>query len=100
LAAEISGAKADILRTLGDSIKDKAPDAVAVIAGDGSIVCVCGKEAAAAGAHAGNIVRKVSALTGGKGGGRPDSAMAGIGDASKVKEAIAAVGGIVSEFVK
>lgn len=100
IAAEIAGAKADILRTLGDSIKDKAPDVVAVIAGDGSIVCVCGKEAAAAGAHAGNIVRKVSALTGGKGGGRPDSAMAGIGDASKVKEAIAAVGDIVSEFVK
>lgn len=100
IAAEIAGAKADILRTLGDSIKDKAPDAVAVIAGDGSIVCVCGKEAAAAGAHAGNIVRKVSALTGGKGGGRPDSAMAGIGDASKIKEAIVAVGDIVSEFVK
>lgn len=100
IAAEIAGAKADILRTLGDSIKDKAPDMVAVIAGDGSIVCVCGKEAAAAGAHAGNIVRKVSAITGGKGGGRPDSAMAGIGDASKVKEAIAAAGDIVSEFVK
>lgn len=100
IAAEIAGAKADILRTMGDSIKDKASDTVAVIAGDGSIVCVCGKEAAAAGAHAGNIVKKVSALTGGKGGGRPDSAMAGIGDPSKVKEAIAAVGGIVSEYVK
>lgn len=100
IAAEIAGAKADILRTMGDSIKDKASDAVAVIAGDGSIVCVCGKDAAAAGAHAGNIVKKVSALTGGKGGGRPDSAMAGIGDASKVKEAIAAVKDIVSEFVK
>lgn len=100
IAAEIPGAKADILRTMGDSIKDKASDAVAVIAGDGSIVCVCGKDAAAAGAHAGNIVKKVSALTGGKGGGRPDSAMAGIGDASKVKEAVAAVKDIVSEFVK
>lgn len=100
IAAEIPGAKADILRTMGDSIKDKAPDAVAVIAGDGSIVCVCGKDAAAAGAHAGNIVKKVSALTGGKGGGRPDSAMAGVGDASKVKEAVAAVKDIVSEFVK
>ena len=100
IAAEIAGAKADILRTMGDSIKDKAPDAVAVIAGDGSIVCVCGKDAAAAGAHAGNIVKKVSALTGGKGGGRPDSAMAGVGDASKVKEAVAAVKDIVSEFVK
>ncbi|MDE5577965.1 MAG: alanine--tRNA ligase [Oscillospiraceae bacterium] len=100
IAAEIAGAKADILRTMCDSIKDKAPDAVAVIAGDGSIVCVCGKDAAAAGAHAGNIVKKVSALTGGKGGGRPDSAMAGVGDASKVKEAVAAVKDIVSEFVK
>ena len=100
IAAEIAGAKADILRTMGDSIKDRAPDAVAVIAGDGSIVCVCGKDAAAAGAHAGNIVKKVSALTGGKGGGRPDSAMAGVGDASKVKEAVAAVKDIVSEFVK
>lgn len=100
IAAEIAGAKADILRTMGDSIKDKASDAVAVIAGDGSIVCVCGKDAVAAGAHAGNIVKKVSALTGGKGGGRPDSAMAGVGDASKVKEAIAAVKDIVSEFVK
>lgn len=100
IAAEIPGAKADILRTMGDSIKDKASDAVAVIAGDGSIVCVCGKDAAAAGAHAGNIVKKVSALTGGKGGGRPDSAMAGVGDASKVKEAVAAVKDIVSEFVK
>ncbi|MDE6763493.1 MAG: alanine--tRNA ligase [Oscillospiraceae bacterium] len=100
IAANIAGAKADILRTMGDSIKDKASDAVAVIAGDGSIVCVCGKDAAAAGAHAGNIVKKVSALTGGKGGGRPDSAMAGVGDASKVKEAIAAVKDIVSEFVK
>ncbi|MBD5145229.1 MAG: alanine--tRNA ligase [Ruminococcus sp.] len=100
IAAEIAGAKADILRTMGDSIKDKASDAVAVIAGDGSIVCVCGKDAAAAGAHAGNIVKKVSALTGGKGGGRPDSAMAGVGDASKIKEAVAAVKDIVSEFVK
>lgn len=100
IAAEIAGAKADILRTMGDSIKDKASDAVAVIAGDGSIVCVCGKDAAAAGAHAGNIVKKVSALTGGKGGGRPDSAMAGVGDASKVKEAVVAVKDIVSEFVK
>ncbi|MDE5859096.1 MAG: alanine--tRNA ligase, partial [Oscillospiraceae bacterium] len=94
----------DVLRAMGDRIKDKAADAVAVIAavngGNGSLVCACGKDAVAAGAHAGNIVKKVSALTGGKGGGRPDSAMAGMGDASKAAEAIAAVSGIVSEFVK
>lgn len=100
IAAEIAGAKADILRTMGDSVKDKASDAVAVIAGEGSIICVCGKEALAAGAHAGKIVQRVSALTGGKGGGRPDSAMAGIGDQSKAGEAVAAVKDIVAEFVK
>ena len=56
--------------------------------------------AIANGAHAGKIVQKVAAITGGKGGGRPDSAMAGMGDASKAAEAIAAVSGIVAEFVK
>lgn len=100
ITAVLPDAKPDILRTMGDRIKDKAPDAVAVIAGSGSIICACGKDAVAAGAHAGNIIKKVSALTGGKGGGRPDSAMAGMGDASKAGEAIAAAAGIVSEFVK
>lgn len=104
ITAVLENTKPDILRTMGDSIKDKASDAVAVIAavngGSGSIICVCGKDALAAGAHAGNIVKKAAALTGGKGGGRPDSAMAGIGDVSKAAEAIAAVRDIVSEFVK
>ncbi len=104
IAAVLENTKPDVLRTMGDKIKDKAPEAVAVIAAinenGGSIICACGKDAVAAGAHAGKIVQKVSALTGGKGGGRPDSAMAGMGDASKASEAIAAVNGIVAEFVK
>ena len=104
ITAVLENTAPDVLRSMGDKIKDKAPDAVAVLAavngGSGSLLCVCGKDAVAAGAHAGNIVRKVSELTGGKGGGRPDSAMAGMGDVSKAKEAIEAAGGIVSGFIK
>ncbi len=104
ITAVLENTKPDVLRTMGDQIKDKASDVVAVIAATnengGSILCVCGKDAVVNGAHAGKIVQKVSAVTGGKGGGRPDSAMAGMGDASKTAEAIAAASGIVSEFVK
>ena len=52
------------------------------------MLCVCGKEAVARGAHAGKIVKEISAMTGGKGGGRPDNAMAGIGDNTKIDEAL------------
>ena len=64
------------------------------------LVVVCGKNAVAKGAHAGKIAGKVAALTGGKGGGRPDSAMAGIGDRFKIEEALDKVNEIVGEFVK
>lgn len=104
LTAVLENTAPDVLRAMGDKIKDKSANAVAVIAavngGSGSIICACGKDAVSAGAHAGKIVQKVSALTGGKGGGRPDSAMSGMGDVSKAEEAIAAASGIVAEFVK
>ncbi|MGN0599829.1 MAG: alanine--tRNA ligase [Oscillospiraceae bacterium] len=99
-SVKLSGVKPDVLRTMGDQIKDKAPDIVAVLVSDNSMLCVSGKEAVAAGAHSGKIVQKIAAITGGKGGGRPDNAMAGIGDVSKIDEALAALENVVSEFVK
>jgi alanyl-tRNA synthetase len=82
----------------------RGPLAGPVVAGvDGekaNLVVVCGKNAVAKGAHAGKIAGKVAALTGGKGGGRPDSAMAGIGDRFKIDEALDKVNEIVGEFVK
>ncbi len=99
-SVKLGGVKPDVLRTMGDQIKDKAPDIVAVLVSDSSILCVSGKEAVSAGAHSGKIVQKISAITGGKGGGRPDSAMAGIGDASKIDNALSSLNDIVSEFVK
>lgn len=98
--AKFPGVKPDVLRTIGDVIKDKAPDIIAVLVSDSSMLCVSGKDAVAAGAHSGKIVQKISALTGGKGGGRPDSAMAGIGDASKVDEALSALYDTAAEFIK
>ncbi len=102
--AKFDGVKPDVLRTMGDQIKDKEPTVIAVLAttaeNGGSMLCVCGKDAVKAGAHAGKIVQKVSAVTGGKGGGRPDNAMAGIGDKNKVDDALASLADVVKEFVK
>ena len=89
--------KPDAARTLCDSIKAEHPDMVAVLAlvNDGKLnfVACCGADAVKAGAHAGNILRAVSAICGGKGGGRPDSAMSGGSDLSKIDEALASVAG-------
>jgi alanyl-tRNA synthetase len=83
---KIPGADANALRQSGDNLKDKS--CVALLAGEGNFFCVCSKEAVAKGLNAGKIVGAVAAVTGGKGGGKPDSAMAGIGDVSKVDSAL------------
>ncbi len=99
ITADLGDMSVDAVRSLGDSIKDKNPSAVAVFAihsGERlNFIAVCGKDAVAKGAHAGNILREVSALTGGKGGGRPDSAMSGGRDISKIAEALALVEALV-----
>ncbi len=103
VSAMFTSMKTETLRAMSDNSKDKLPNFIAIIAGidgdQGVFSVTCGKEAIAKGAHAGKIAQKVSALTGGKGGGRPDSAMAGIGDKFKVDEALAQVIDIVKEFI-
>lgn len=92
------------LRKMADSAKESGADVVAVLASvDGakvSFACACGPDAVKAGAHAGNIVKAVASIAGGNGGGRPDSAMAGGKDASKVEEALAAAEGVVADMLK
>ena len=94
----------DMLRTLSDSLRDKAPNLVSVLAlvHDGKInfVAACGKEAVKKGAHAGNILKQIAKIAGGGGGGRPDSATAGGKDVSKLEEALEAVNNIVEQMVK
>ncbi|MCI9468994.1 MAG: alanine--tRNA ligase [Oscillospiraceae bacterium] len=91
----------DDLRKLGDLLRDKAPNVVAVLAGVTgekiSLLAVCGKDAVAKGVKAGELVKKVSAICGGSGGGKPDSAMGGGKDLLKLDDALAAVDDFVSE---
>ena len=83
----------DAARSLADELKARYDDLVAVLAikRDGALqfLTVAGKAAVAAGAHAGKLVGAVASVTGGKGGGRPDNAMAGGKDASKLAQALA-----------
>ena len=99
----VEGVNPGDLRSMCDTVKENA-NAVAVICGvngaSANFACACGKDAVAKGAHAGNIVKAVSKLAGGSGGGRPDSAMAGTKDVSNIAEAMAAVADIVKEMIK
>lgn len=103
IVSKIDGAKPDEIRKMAESIKAKDDSAIAVIAcvngASGNIAAACGKEAVEKGILAGKLVAKVAALTGGKGGGRPDSAMAGVGDTAKLDSAMMQVDDIVREFL-
>ena len=89
------------LRKLGYFLRDKDPDTVAVLAtateSKVTFVAVCGKNAVARGIRAGDLVRAVSAVTGGKGGGKPDSAMGGGSEVLKIDDALAIVDDFVAE---
>ena len=91
---------ANALRAMGDFMRDKDPSVVAVLASINgekvSFLAVCGKEAVARGIKAGDLVKAVSAVCGGKGGGKPDSAMGGGTDLLKVDDALATVDDFVA----
>ena len=101
LATTRNGVDTAELRTMGDFLRDKDPKAVAVIASINgekiTFLAVCGKEAVARGIKAGDLVRHVSAICGGKGGGKPDSAMGGGSDVLKLDNALATVDDFVHE---
>jgi alanyl-tRNA synthetase len=104
IAANLKDSNADALRSMGDTIRDKQADMVAVLATvtpEGKVIlqCVCGKEAVKKGAHAGKIIKEVAKLCGGGGGGRPDSATAGGKNPAKVEEALEAVNNIVEAML-
>ncbi len=94
------GVDAAALRVMGDFLRDKDPAVVGVLASvqgeKVTFLAVCGKEAVARGIKAGDLVKSVSAVCGGKGGGKPDSAMGGGTDLLKVDDALATVDDFVS----
>lgn len=102
--AKLSGVGADDMRKMLDAIRDKYSDtvvALASVSGEKLTLCVgCGKDAVTKGAMAGNIVKQIAQICGGNGGGKPDFAMAGGKDISKVDEALSSVQNIVKDMVK
>ena len=100
LTATIPNADAGKLRQMGDTLRDKASDVVAVLSSvDGekiTFLAVCGKDAIAKGIKAGELVKLVCTTCGGSGGGKPDSAMGGGKDVTKVDNALA----MVDDFVQ
>lgn len=95
----------EVMRSIGDILKERNANGVAVLAtvtGESKIqlLCVAGKDAVKAGAHAGKIIKEVAKLCGGGGGGRPDSASAGGKKPKKLDEALQAVCSVVAGIVK
>ena len=99
VTASKDGLDANALRQMGDFLRDKESSVVAVLSSINgekvTFLAVCGKDAVAKGIKAGDLVKNVCAICGGKGGGKPDSAMGGGNDLLKVNEALASV----AEFV-
>ena len=99
IAARMDGQTADSLKTMADDIKAKNENAVIAFAAqtDGKItfVVMAAKNAVAKGVHSGKIIKEISAIAGGSGGGKPDMAQGGGKDASKIDEALAAVADVV-----
>ncbi|MBQ6115841.1 MAG: alanine--tRNA ligase [Oscillospiraceae bacterium] len=95
VTARLTEGDANSLRQLGDVLRDKESAVVAVMAlvngPKVSLQAVCGKDAVAAGIRAGDIIKAVAPIVGGKGGGKLDSAMGGGSDVTKADEALAAV---------
>ena len=101
LTARLDDVRPDAARGLCDTVKAKYADGVVVFAlvseGKLNFVAAAGTEAVKLGAHAGKILGEISAICGGKGGGRPDSAMSGGKDIDKIPEALAQVEKILSK---
>ena len=101
-SAYFTGTTGDTLRGMCDSIRDKAVNpVVAVLVGKAedkiTMAVTVNKLAQEKGLKAGVLVKELAAIAGGKGGGKPDFAMAGLKDETKIDEALAAVGAIVKK---
>lgn len=104
LTAQVDGMGADEMKSMADKVKAEVPNSVAVMGAltDGKItfVAMASKDAVKAGVHCGNIIKEITAIAGGRGGGKPDMAQGGGQDASKIDDALAKVDEIVAEQTK
>ena len=93
ITAYFSGTASGTLRGMCDTLRDKAvkPVLAVLVGSDGGKITMAvsvNKLAQEKGLKAGSIVKELSAIAGGKGGGKPDFAMAGLKDPNKIDEAL------------
>ena len=104
LVSQLDGTPVSELKTIADKFKENTECGVIVLAAetDGKItfVAMATKSAVAKGVHAGNIIKNITAIAGGRGGGKPDMAQGGGNDPTKIDDALAAVDDIVIEQTK
>lgn len=104
ISAALNSSTVDGLRVICDKLKEKAPTAVGVFsttANDkATVMAVCGSEAVAAGVHAGKLIKEITSQLGGKGGGRPDTAMGGVSDIFRIDEVTAKVPEMIANMMK
>ena len=103
---KFSSVAPDMLREIGDRAKEKAGQPTVVVLVDVGedesckIVVMADDDAVRRGAHAGNLVKEASALLGGRGGGRPNTAQGGGRDTAKLAEALAQVEALLRTQLK
>ena len=99
----LEGVTADMLRNTCDKVTDKFANSVVILAGKndgkGTFAVSCTKAAVKSGVKAGLVAKAVAQLTGGNGGGKPEMAMAGAKDISKIEEAVSQAYGIVEGMI-
>ena len=104
LVSQLDGTPVSELKTIADKFKENTQCGVIVLAAetDGKItfIAMATKEAVAKGVHCGNIIKNITAIAGGRGGGKPDMAQGGGTQANKIDDALAAVDDIVIEQTK
>ncbi len=92
------------IRKLGDQLKERFPNIVAVLAATGedkaTMLAVCGKNAIERGIRAGDLIKSITKICDGSGGGKPDSAMGGCKNVLKLDDAMAAVDDYVNEHAR
>ena len=104
ITAIIPDKSADELRQMGDMLRDRDATIVAVLAssrdGKNSLAAVCGDVAVERGIRAGDLIKHITSITGGSGGGKPERAMGGAKEANLLDNAFATIDTFVSEHVK
>jgi alanyl-tRNA synthetase len=103
IARSFEGASRDMLRRIGDRIKRQEHDSILILAGIGddglSLVGMAPDEAVKRGVHAGNLVKEISGMIGGSGGGKPAMGQGGGRDASRLRDALASAEDIVKRQI-